>query len=320
MNLTMGEALFSLGSLQVTTYGAAVAAAALLAALLTLGLREPGLKADRRLTGLIGSLIGALVGARLIYCLVSLEMILADYDGWAFIPQCWRGGYTLFGGVWGMLLGARAAAKLAHADAKRMTDLLAPGAALLLAVLRAAEVWTNQGLGHYVMNEAMQHFPFAVANEYGDFQLPVFAYEALAALVMLAVLLTVRRLLQPGGATELLLVLLCSSQILLESLREDDFLRFGFVRFSQLAAAVTLAVVLTLRIRRGGKAPFRGWKLARVLLFALGIALVIGLEFALDKTPIDNRILYAVMAVCVTGIGIACWHNAPVKAAERPNG
>ena len=45
------------------------------------------------------------------------------------------------------------------------------------------------------------------------------------------------------------------------------------------------------------------WQIARIVLFVLCIAMVILIEFALDKSPIDNTLLYAVMALtlCVMG-------------------
>ena len=102
----------------------------------------------------------------------------------------------------------------------------------------------------------------------------------------------------------LALISLC--QILLESLRADEFIRFGFVKFNMLAAAVVLGCVIGLsvwrQVKRGGWKP---WQIIRLILFVATIGVVILIEFALDKSPIDNRLLYAVMALMLTLMGVS---------------
>ena len=57
------------------------------------------------------------------------------------------------------------------------------------------------------------------------------------------------------------------------------------------------------------------WQIVRTVLFVLGIALVILIEFALDKSPIDNRLLYAVMALALTVMGAAILREGGTPAA-----
>ena len=128
-----------------------------------------------------------------------------------------------------------------------MADVAAPGAALALCVIRLGDYFTGQGLGHYVEEEALQRFPFAVQNLYEDWQQPVFLFEALAALVICLVLLGSRKARRPGALGERLLLLLGATQIFLESHREDECIRFGFVRFTQVAAIVIIAAVFAYR-------------------------------------------------------------------------
>ena len=82
-------------------------------------------------------------------------------------------------------------------------------------------------------------------------------------------------------------------QVLLESLRMDGCLKIGFVRVSQVLSAVVILTVTVLHaMGRGGRKA----AIQRVLIFVLCAGGVGGIEWALDKTPISNLLLYAVMA------------------------
>lgn len=305
----MGElkVLGALGPFTLTAYGLCVLAGCLLGVGLTLwrGQRKPGL--DRSLSLCLTALLSAWAGARLVYVLTQLETILVDaeYYGVPFLLHPWEGGYTLYGAVLGGMLGVWIYARATHQQAGELFDVLVPGAALALAVIRLGEGFTSQGLGHYVEETVLQRFPFAVENMYGDWQQPVFVWEAAAALILCVVLLWQRRPGKPGSLGEMFLVLLGAAQIFLESHREDECIRFGFVRFTQIAAIVVIGTVFALRLRDAVRAG--GWKgmlTLRSVVFVLVVALCILVEFALDKSDINNHLLYAVMAV---GLGGLCW-------------
>lgn len=117
-----------------------------------------------------------------------------------------------------------------------------------------------------------------------------------------------RKAVRPGTLAERFLLLLGATQIFLESHREDECIRFGFVRFAQLAAIVVIAAVfayrLVLRVRRHG---WSGGTITRIAAFVLMIALCVGIEFALDKSSINNHLLYAVMAAGLAVLTAAVW-------------
>lgn len=304
MNETM--VLVTLGPLTVTAYSLLLALGALAASLLTVLLGKQRMGAESALSLCLAVVPGAVIGARLVYCLTMIDSVMVDFGGLAFIPKLWEGGFTLYGAVLGGMLSAWAYARATHRAAAPLLDILAPGASLLLCVARAAEYFTSQGLGDYLEDEAMWRFPFAVEGAYGTWQMPVFLYEAVAAVVILAVTLCVLRRGRAGRTAEVFVILLGLTQIILESWREDEFIRFGFVRFNQLAAAITVAAAVALSLARQIKA--RGWTLwqaLRIALFLLGVAVVILIEFALDKSTIDNTILYAVMAATLVMMGAA---------------
>lgn len=299
--------LWSIGPFTVTAFGLCVAAGALLAVGLVafLGRKEPGINAALSLSA--AALLGGLVGARLLYCLTTLEMILADMEeGATFIPQMWQGGYTLYGAVLGGGAGAWLYAKATRRPAAPLLDLAAIGGALVLAFERGGEYFTAQGLGDFIREEAWQRFPFAVQSVYEDWQIPVFMYEALVALVILVVLLCMRGHRPAGRGAEVFILLLGVTQIILESLRTDEYIRFGFVRLNMLAAAITMAPVFAARVARMVRQQgWHPWQIIRIVLFVLCAALVIAIEFALDKSDIDNTLLYFVMAGTLATMAVA---------------
>lgn len=298
--------LFSIGSLPVTAYALCLAAGALLASALTAALGHRRIGLDGSLSLCLAVIPGALVGARLLYCLLNIQYIQIDlgYPYFSFLLSPWEGGFTLYGGVLGGMAAAWLYASATRRSPQDMLNLAAPGAALALTAARLGEYFSGQGLGKVIETEALQRFPMAVQSLWEEWAMPVFFYEALAAgIIAVVAILLVRR---GGHAAETFIVLLGLSQILLESWRMDEFIRFGFVRFNQIASAVTMAAVMALRVVRGVRRQgWTAWMIARILLFLAGIGMIIAIEFALDKSSIDNRLLYAVMTVTLAVMGVS---------------
>ena len=297
---------WALGPFQLTGYGVFAAVGALAAAALTvwLGLRRK-MSLPIVLDGILCAVLGALLGARIVYSAAMIESIAVDF-GLSFIPQMWKGGYTLFGGVLGGFAGVALYAHVKKQKQVPLLNLLAPGAALFLAVVRLAEVFTSQGLGYYVDNAAFQFFPFAVADVYGYWNAPVFFYEALAALLITFICARALLRAKPGKPAVLFVTLLSLSQILLDSWRHDGYIRFGFVHFNQLAAVTALGILLLLSvIRQVKQSGWNAWQIIRSTAFAPLVGVLIWVEFALDKSDIHNIILYGIMAAALIAMGFA---------------
>ncbi|MHC1787252.1 MAG: prolipoprotein diacylglyceryl transferase family protein [Christensenellales bacterium] len=243
-----------------------------------------------------------LLGARLFYFLVRSEYLIAMY-GWG---RLWRLDILdlAFGGaVAGLLLAGLIAARFWRQAPGRMLDLLTPPALLTLILARLGEYFVDFGQGAYVAEPARQFFPLAVRNTYGEWYYAVFMLEALIALLIL--LRSLRRRGQ-GGEWQMALGLLLLGQILCESLRADT-LRWGFVKAQQLFCALGLAALLSWQLRRSLRAGGTWRRLAwRPLLFILGLAAVIGIEFALDKwQEMPQAALYALLCLSLLGLGLA---------------
>ena len=300
--------LLTVGDLELTAYSLILTLGALLAIVLTAFLGRKKLGVSSTLSLCLAVIFGAVIGARVVYCATMIESILVDFgEGWSFVFKLWEGGFTLYGAIWGGLIAAALYAHATHRKIGKVLDLLAPGSALVLCCARAAEYFTSQGLGDYIEDEAMQVFPFAVESCYGSWQMPVFFYEAVAAAVILVVvLISLGKSKEDGRTAQLFLVLMSLTQIILESWREDEFIRFGFVRWNQIAAALVLLAVLILRLKKTAHDKNRRvWSIVRTALFVLGAGMIILIEFALDKSSINNNLLYAVMAGTLVVMGVS---------------
>ncbi|MGN0776152.1 MAG: prolipoprotein diacylglyceryl transferase family protein [Candidatus Ventricola sp.] len=278
-----------------TMYGACTALAALLAVLM--------LQKNQRTTPVGGidaldlalwCIPAAFVGARLAYCLARSSFYFLEM-GLLSVLRTWEGGFMLYGAVLGALLAAGLLARRRGVSAASVLDALAAPGLLAVAVCRLGEGLTGEGVGAWVESPALMRFPFAVQNEFGEWQLAVFVLEAAAALLILLAVLRVKPGTGERMATALLMYACC--QVVLESLRMDGCIKVGFVRVSQVISAVVILGVTALRAKRAG-----GWPLVIRRAAVLGVcaALVGGIEWALDKLPVSNVLLYGVMiAACV---------------------
>lgn len=284
-----------------TPYGAGVGAAVLLAVCLALGLRRRGGAYDTRVDALELALVcvpAAFVGARLSYCLVRFGFYFLEM-GPLSVLRVFEGGFLLYGAAAGAMLAAALLARRRGADAAAVLDELAAPGMLVIAISRLCESMTTEGVGAWVESEWMMRFPFAVLNEYEEWQLAVFLPEALAAAVILLVVLRMARGKGERIMTAVLLYACC--QVFFESLRMDGCLKIGFVRVSQVASAVSILIVTMIRAWRVGG---RRQAMMRAVPVALCVAAIGIIEWALDKTPVNNVLLHGVMALLCAAMAV----------------
>lgn len=247
--------------------------------------------------------------SHLLYCLVDVEYTIYSYSiGYLF--AFWEKGYMFYGGMLGAMLALLA---VGGADRLTMLEQYAPSAAWMIAAARVAEGFLGQGYGEYWYGGPfLRRFPFMVYDPYyEEWAWALFMLEALVALALFWLLLKRKATWQGDGAL-MLLGLYASAQIVLESLRRDEFLRWGFVRVEEVAsAAVVLAVLVCYCLRaRGGKAL---WKAACFGLYALMAVLCVLLEFATEgRIPflafLDVDACYMAMAgACALMGGCVLW-------------
>ena len=242
--------------------------------------RCAGTGVSRRKTALATVLLPLFTAffSHLLYCLADVEYIIYSYSvGYLF--AFWEKGYMLYGGLLGAFLALLA---VGGGERRTLLEQYAPSAACMIAAVRIAEGFWGQGYGEYWIGESyFCRFPFMVYDPYyEEWAWALFMLEALVALALFVMLLKRKPTWQGDGAL-LLMGLYASAQIVLESLRRDEFLRWGFVRVEEVtSAAVVLAVLVCYCLRAG-----RGKALAKAACFgayALMVVFCLLLEFATE--------------------------------------
>ncbi len=260
--------------------------------------RQPGERNALSVFALLAIPMG-LVLAHFSYCLCDLDWIW-DYF-WETVADFTAGGYLLYGCLAGMLLALGIACRLTRQRFAAMADCLSVPFLLFTAVLTLGDGLVGGGYGWKVEDwfqaengmslvaledvTFFSGFPFAVKDYYyGYANWAVFLLIALFLFVMTAVL--ARRNGRTGGTAVLVGEIYACTRVLYESLRQDDILKWGFVRVNQILSAVLLLGLMLLcfaRLRRqeGSRA---GGSLAKSLgIFACGVLLAGAMEFALEK-------------------------------------
>ena len=271
--------LWTLGSLNVTPYSLMILLGALAGA--ALAWRK---KQVRPLLPAV--ILGALVIGHIcwvLFCPIDLEA--AEGKGY-MILHIWQGGYTIYGALLGGALGALIAGKLTGVRWLDALDALAPGACAVIFFARVGEVFIGEGIGRESLIDWTHFFPLSVYLNEGEYfdewHYIVWFWEALAALILLFVLLRREKKALPGHQTAIFLTVLGTTQILLEQMRRDWYLRLiVFVRINQLAALATLIVVLLALLIRSKPSKARVlWCLATLVLASLAD---MASEFVFDK-------------------------------------
>ncbi len=294
--------ILTLGPLNITAFGLVVFAGAICGVLLSLRKKENG-------PVLPFVVLGALLFGHVLWVFFCPPGYTAQTGIAMAMLRIWNGGYTLYGALFGGFLGAVIGAQLAHLDLVETLDSLAPGACAMLLFCRLGEYFTGQGYGDLVENESLWFLPisFCTCQEegYQEWSYAVWAWEATAALILLVLLLLYARKAARGIQAVLFVTGLGTSQILLEQMRQDDFVRLNpFVRFSQIAALLSLvAVLILLTVRRQPGKRFVIISFLELVFASLAIAFA---EFVFEK-PQFLILFYVSFIACVIGLGILLW-------------
>ena len=289
--------LWAWGPLHVTPYSLMMTLGAVVSVfILLLTMQRKGHTRETAIHLSLVSILGAVLGGHLIYCLCMAPMLESDYGGISLVWEFFRGGYTLYGAVFGVLAAVCWSARVRGERVLGLLDVLTPAASWMLMVGRLAERFTNQGIGMMVEQPWLQRLPFAVCTymdeEWSEWHVPVFLWEALLGLLLFCLSVSMLKKARKEGRTALVfLTVLSAVQVLLEQMRQDDCIRFGFVRFTQLAALAVMMGCLAWECR-GGELRSILVRWARLGFCAL---IVVFVEFAFEK-PQFNIWLFASMA------------------------
>ena len=270
-------------------------------------------------TSVLGIALG-LFGARLFYVLARLELFMDIGLNNFFRVQdedlrIWGAamGAAFWGAAGGAALAAVIAARITGEKTASVLDALAPAGALALAVSRFGEHSIGEGIGPEVTPESLRFFPIAVVNSWDEWNYALFMLEGIVSLVIFVLLMTAGRKYRDGYRARMYMILYSSSQIVLEALRRDSFLRWLFVRVNQVTAAAVLLILLAAGVLRWSRRPKNSRMPAGRIalccaLFALTAGAVIWLEFAIDKSPtLSVGLAYLLETICCAVFGVVTW-------------
>lgn len=294
--------LFEIGGLPVYGYGAAVAAAALLfCSLLLIRARKNGLFAAAGACAL--SVFFGFVFSRLLYT-VTDQVPLSHFSAEMLI-RFDAGGFSMYGALLGAAAGCALAARWSGNGAPKLMDALAPCLMLFILIVRVAEWGGSLGLSRELTEERDPWLreTFLAADQDGYRYLRVYLLEAVAALILLIILLADRKRRPAGNVMLRAMLLYGAVQTLMESLRYDQHMKFGFVGVQHILSYAVLClalVILILRRRRTEKKDRTAMTAAILILPAAGISVL--LEFLIDRTSVSRYLLYAVYALLMGGM------------------
>lgn len=238
-----------------------------------------------------------LIGARLVYCLVNIGYYLNAISAPEAMLKMWEGGLSLSGALAFAVLADVIAAKITRTAVGTMLDALVP--TLLTFCFFTTFACENIGMG----------FGPEVGHTFGSFTVAIgetirLNTTTLCALAMIALLcvylmhslhLLVRDKKHPGLSFALTAFLYGTVMILMESLREDGHMVWGFVH-AEMAFDLCFALPALLYLAKTKK---------RILLALLATAVlagaVVALEFALDRSSIGDGLLYAAYVAVLGG-------------------
>ena len=297
MDLLEEAVIIEVFGVRVYAFGFCVMLGAI-CSMITLGLlaKNASLKPGTApLTALLAMVCG-IVCSRLTFCLLNQE--LGKMTPVPFWPQLAGGGWSMFGLIGGIFLGGWISARIMKEKTARILDILSVA---LLPTVIAERIAENRiedfDISRALDSEWLARSFLAVGED--EPCLATYYVAAAAALVLFVILLI--RILKSrtdGDTVIAFLLLFGAGAVVLESLRYDRFLSISFVGLQQIAAAVMLAIGVVIAFKRG-RARKPRLAIAALVSLPLMVGIVLGLEFALDRTTWNKFLLYAVMILTV---------------------
>ena len=302
--------VYSVGSLNIYRYGIFIAVGAL-AALIVFALlcRSRSIPVDVPLLWGVLAIPMGLVCSRLLFCIfdfrfhgmVSIRAILSF----------WGGGLSMMGALLGAILAVLLAARILRVFPRTVLDTLTPALFVFIFFARLGEGSTELlGRSRSMEFDASNLLFF---NDGYSTYLNTYILEALcAAVLFIVILVMLRRERRPGDVLLKGMLLFGCTQILWESLRFDSHMRWSFISMQMGLAAVLFLVPLLIFAARCGKKAV----IISVIVSALVIGGIVGIELMIDRTDVSNVLLYIsyVFLLAVPAVLGFYWKNRSLRA------
>ena len=286
--------IYSVGILNIYRYGIFIAIGAL-AALIVFAMlcRSRSLPGDVPLLWGVLAVPMGLICSRLLFCIfdfrfhgmVSLRSILSF----------WGGGLSMMGALLGMVLAACLTARIMRVFQRKILDTLTPALFVFIFFARLGEGSTELLGRSRSMTFDANNFLFF--NDGYSTYLNTYILEAFCAAILFVVILFILwRERRPGDVLLTGMLLFGCTQVLWESLRFDSHMRFSFISMQMGIAALLFAVPLVIFAARCGRKAV----IAAVIVIALVVGGVVGIELMIDRTDVSNVLLYAAYVILLS--------------------
>ena len=317
--------------------------------LVSFRMKKNGLKQGTASWFALLSLPLCVILAHLLYCLMSIDMLIDGEDLGLF----WRfpgGGYFIWGAIAGLFLAALFTGKITTQSGAAIMDCAAVPTLLMIAAIRllAGLLFRDNGVGvelelWFDPEETdfanrlsvfrledwsfFERFPFAVQDYYDVWVWAVFSLQALFA-ALAAIPVSRMKNTAPGGKATLFLLLYACGSLLMECMLiggEIVYLPFnGFVKVNELFCAVAILSVFGVCIRRLPKGQRLKPALVALIQFLLATGIIVVMEFAAFEKkipeiawlPADGCHLLVLLACCWMFLALRpVWKKAYVYPA-----
>ena len=258
--------------------------------------RRNGLNAGTApLTYFLGIPVSLLL-SRLMFCLLD-----ASYTSITDLKDFFRlndGGYALFGVLIGMTLTAAFCALLLKQRPSETLDALCPSLFLFIFFERLGEGFIRDfGISRSLIYGTLKG-TFLVQTDL-DSYLRTWIFEAVIALILFVVILRIAALdIRPGYVFLKACILYGATQVLMESLRYDSHLMFSFVGVQHVLSMVLLGIPVLILAKRSLKIK-KGLAVAGFILIPVVVALLVFLEFQIDRTETNRYMLYGIYTLAL---------------------
>ena len=270
----------------------AIGAVIAIVSLICINWRSPNLRPAFLCTAALAVPFG-LIGARLVYCLVNINFYLNTISAPEAMLKVWEGGLSMSGALAGAVLAGVVGAAINNISLHDVLDDLIFVLSIFCFFATIAVEGIDMGFGP------------EVSHSFGKLTITIGETLRLNTSLLVQTLMVALCLMwlqkeishsskgisKPGTSFALTVFLYGSLMILLESLRRDGHMLWGFVH-AEMVFDLIFALAALLYLARTKK---------RILLSLLATALlagaVVALEFALDRSSIGDGLLYAVYII-----------------------
>ena len=273
----------------------AIGALAFICLLLRLNRKQPDLRDALIWTSALAVPFG-LLGARLVYCLVNLAFYFNAIAAPEAMLKSWEGGLSISGALAFTVLAGVIGARVGKVRIESVLDAMAAPLVWLAISATIAARTICMGFGP----EISGGFLTVAINGVQRLDTSDLTMFVMCLLLIAAELLSGKN--APVGVRFALYTFLYGSvMILMESLREDGHMVWGFVH-AEMVFDLCFALPALLYLAKTKK---------RILLSLLATAVLAGaivaLEFALDRSSIGDGLLYAAYIAVLGGyISLGC--------------